>query len=146
MQSFLNSDIRKFAPKSFDQFIWGPSSGASGGLLVLWNSSVFAGTLVFQESFAIVVRFTSTMYSDSWTLVNVYGPCSEPRRSEIINLLLSLDIPDEDLWLLKGGFNFYRFAKSRNKDGANMHDTFIFNEVINHLGLIELPIKGRSYT
>jgi hypothetical protein len=45
-----------------------------------------------------------------------------------------------------GDFNFYRFAESRNRDGANMQDTFIFNEVISHLGLVELPIKGRSYT
>uniref|UniRef100_A0A453P9U5 Uncharacterized protein n=1 Tax=Aegilops tauschii subsp. strangulata TaxID=200361 RepID=A0A453P9U5_AEGTS len=26
------------------------------------------------------------------------------------------------------------------------NDIFIFNEVIGHLGLLELPIKGRSYT
>jgi hypothetical protein len=45
-----------------------------------------------------------------------------------------------------GDFNFYLFAESRNRDGANMQDTFIFNEVISHLGLVELPIKGRSYT
>jgi hypothetical protein len=27
-----------------------------------------------------------------------------------------------------------------------MNDMFIFNEIIDHLGLLELPIKGRSYT
>uniref|UniRef100_A0A453K5D4 Uncharacterized protein n=1 Tax=Aegilops tauschii subsp. strangulata TaxID=200361 RepID=A0A453K5D4_AEGTS len=27
-----------------------------------------------------------------------------------------------------------------------MNDIFIFNEIIAHLGLLELPLKGRSYT
>lgn len=35
--------IRKFALKRFDQFDFVPSIGASGGLLVVWNSSCFAG-------------------------------------------------------------------------------------------------------
>uniref|UniRef100_A0A453L8B1 Uncharacterized protein n=1 Tax=Aegilops tauschii subsp. strangulata TaxID=200361 RepID=A0A453L8B1_AEGTS len=27
-----------------------------------------------------------------------------------------------------------------------VNDIFIFNEIIGHLGLLELPIKGRAYT
>jgi hypothetical protein len=45
-----------------------------------------------------------------------------------------------------GDFNFYRFVECRNKDGANLNDIATFNEIISYLGLIELPIKGRSYT
>ena len=30
--------------------------------------------------------------------------------------------------------------------GGDINDMFIFNEIIGHLGLLELPIKGRSYT
>jgi hypothetical protein len=33
-------------PKRFDSFVYSPSVGASGGILVLWNSVVFAGSLV----------------------------------------------------------------------------------------------------
>ena len=38
--------IRKFGPKRFDNFAYSPSVGASGGILVMWNSSVFDGRLV----------------------------------------------------------------------------------------------------
>jgi hypothetical protein len=48
--------------------------------------------------------------------------------------------------MLMGDFNFYRYAKNRNKAGGNFQDTLIFNNIISHLGLIELPLKGRSYT
>lgn len=27
-----------------------------------------------------------------------------------------------------------------------MHDTMLFNDAIGHLGLVELPLKGRAYT
>jgi hypothetical protein len=27
-----------------------------------------------------------------------------------------------------------------------MNDIFLFNDIINHLGLLELPLKGRAFT
>jgi exonuclease III len=39
-QDFDHSFIRSFCPKRFDHFVFSPSDGASGGLIVLWNSSV----------------------------------------------------------------------------------------------------------
>jgi hypothetical protein len=38
--------IRKLCPKRFDNFAYSPSVGASGGIIVLWNSAVFAGVLI----------------------------------------------------------------------------------------------------
>jgi hypothetical protein len=37
-------------------------------------SSAFAAVTLEKHSFAIQIQFTSVMNSDSWTLVNVYGP------------------------------------------------------------------------
>lgn len=81
-----------------------------------------------------------------WTLVVVYGPCRQPARNEFVNWLYNLDIGDDDLWLLIGDFNFYRSAKNRNMPRGNFNDSLVFNNIISQLGLIELPIKGRSYT
>src|SRR3954469_22123726 len=39
-ESFDHSFIRSFRPKRFDQFIFSPSLGAFGGIIVLWNSSI----------------------------------------------------------------------------------------------------------
>jgi hypothetical protein len=144
--SFDNSAIRKFAPRRFDHFVCVPSIGASGGLLVLWNSKFFVGTIRLQEYFGVAIDFVSTADGFAWTLVNVYGPCEDPRRSEFVNWLLSLDIPNQEYWLFVGDFNFYRSTENRNRDGANMNDIFTFNEIISHLGLVELPIKGRAFT
>ena len=45
-----------------------------------------------------------------------------------------------------GDFNFYRSLENKNKSGGNLNDTLIFNDAIGYLGLIELPLKGRTYT
>jgi len=73
----------------------------------------------------------------------VYGPCRQPARDNFV----SLNIEDDDLWLIiNWDFNFYRSAKNRKRPCGNFNDSVIFNNIISHLGLIELPIKGQSYT
>lgn len=44
--SFDIRTIRKKNPRRFDCFAFSPSVGASGGILVVWNSSVFVGSLL----------------------------------------------------------------------------------------------------
>ena len=46
---FDQRSIRKFCPRRFDNFVYSPSVGASGGILVIWNSSVFEGELVESQ-------------------------------------------------------------------------------------------------
>jgi hypothetical protein len=42
-EHFDHSYIKKLAPKRFNKFAYSPSEGASGGILIGWNSSVFTG-------------------------------------------------------------------------------------------------------
>ena len=41
--SFDSRAIKSFCPKRFDSFAFSPSLGASGGILVVWNSSSLMG-------------------------------------------------------------------------------------------------------
>ena len=60
--------------------------------------------------------------------------------------LKSHTITSDENWLFLGDFNFYHLLEDRNKPGGNVLDTLIFNDVIGHLGLVELPLKGRAFT
>jgi endonuclease/exonuclease/phosphatase family metal-dependent hydrolase len=117
-----------------------------GVFLVCWASKFFSAVTFEKHHFAIKLSVTSTHSLEAWTLVVVYGPCRQLDRDLFVNWLYSLNIDDDDLWLLIGDFNFYRSIDNRNKPGGNFNDTLVFNSIISHLGLIELPIKGRSYT
>lgn len=76
----------------------------------------------------------------------MYGPFAGVERENFVIWLHSLQIADDDIWLLLGDFNFYRSVLNRNRPGADMNDIFLFNDVISDLGLVELSIKGRAYT
>ena len=130
----------------FDQFIESPSRGASGGILTVWRSDVFKGTLVEVKPFGMIISFNSVHNNDQWFLVNVYGPCQGVLRDEFVNWLYNLQVEPEQKWLLLGDFNFIRSMDNRNLPGGDVNDIFIFNEIIGHLGLLELPLKGRRFT
>ena len=74
-QSFDFRSIRSFFPKIFDSFASSPSERASGGILIVWNSSIFWGTLIEVQQHAVVVQFIFKQNNEQWTLTSVYGPC-----------------------------------------------------------------------
>jgi hypothetical protein len=134
--------LRKFCPKCFDNFAYSPSVGASGGILVVWNSSIFSGLLQEIQRYGIVLNMVSAHNGESWNLVSVYGPCQGALRDQFVQWLYNLDIPHNSNWLLLGDFNFIRSFDNRNKPGGDVNDMLIFNDIIGHLGLLEHPLKG----
>lgn len=138
--------IRSFCPKRFDKFVFVPSRGASGGIITIWNSLVLEGTLVFSDIFAIGISFTSKLSGHVWSLYNIYGPCRGEERQNFIDWLYNLDIPNNDDWLLVGDYNFIRSTQNRNKPGRDSNDILLFNDIIRSHELIEIPLKGRSFT
>jgi hypothetical protein len=55
-------------------------------------------------------------------------------------------MPDETDWIVLGDYNFIRGPADRNKPGGDINDMILFNDAINILGLIELPLEGRKFT
>jgi hypothetical protein len=98
------------------------------------------------EKFAVSVHFTSTHSSQSWTLVNVYGPCIGDLRDDFVKWLFDLNIPTDEDWLLLGDFNFMRSPANRNKPRGNVNDMLIFNDFIRRRNLTELQTNGRRFT
>ena len=76
----------------------------------------------------------------------MYSPCTEPDRFEFIAWFRGHNIADTENWIFLGDLNFYRSISDRNRPGGNIQDTLIFNDAIGHLGLVELPLKGRAFT
>jgi hypothetical protein len=111
--------IRNFAPRHFDKFDFIPSIGTSGGILLVWNSSAFAGAVLDKQRFGITARFTSMHNSETWKLTAVYGLCIEPAHSEFISWFRAHEIEEEENWLFIGDFNFYRSMENRNRPGGN---------------------------
>jgi exonuclease III len=106
--------IKKFCPKRFNKFEYVPSVGASGGLIIIWNGSLFNGELAFHNEFSLSVKFKSNLSNDSWILTNIYGPCQADRKAIFIDWFANIDMPQDTDWLIMGDFNFIRSPSDRN--------------------------------
>lgn len=113
---------------------------------MVWKSNAFRGGLVFSNRFAISIEFTSKLNNESWLLTTVYAPCTLNGKREFLNWFRNIVMPEEVDWLIVRDFNLLRKHEDRNRDGANLNEIFLFNEAINKLGLIELPLHGRKFT
>jgi len=60
-ENFDTPFIRQFIPKRLDKYEFVPSIGASGGILVAWNSNLFSGQVLDSQQFGITLEFTSTL-------------------------------------------------------------------------------------
>lgn len=73
-EHFDHSYIRKFCPRRFDKFVFQPSFGNSGVLIVIWNSSVATGTMIESHPYVITMQFVSnSSLHENWSLSNIYG-------------------------------------------------------------------------
>jgi hypothetical protein len=111
-----------------------------------WNDSLLQGSVQEVNLFSITVEFVSRLSTDHWKLTTVYGPCNGSDHTAFINWLSSFDIFSIDNWMLIGDFKFYRLVADRNKPGGNVSDMNTFNSIVSRLGIIEIPLKGRSFT
>jgi hypothetical protein len=115
-------------------------------ILVIWNISVLSRDVLETKPYAITIDFTANHDQSKWRLSTIYGPCHQPLRSEFVNWMRALNTNLSDQWLFVGDFNFYRSLEDRNRPGGNLNDTLIFNDIIGHLGLVGIPLKGRAFT
>jgi exonuclease III len=145
-QTFDAQFIKKFCPASFDAFEFLPSVGASGGIITIWKSSLFSGSLAFSNAYAISIEFLSKHDQSAWLLTNVYGPCTSEGKIVFLNWLKDIQIAQEVDWLVVGDFNLIRGPHNRNKPRGNLQEMLLFNEVISTQGWVELPLRGRKFT
>lgn len=88
-ESFDHSFLRKCCPRRFDKFEFVPSVGASGGLIVIWCSSQFTGTVIHNMSFVLTIKFEALQCNKTWFLSNIYGPCAGQERLDFCRLAFS---------------------------------------------------------
>lgn len=127
---------KKFFPKHFNSFAFFSSVGASGGLITIWNSSVFRGETVQANSFCVTVKFTCNLDNSCFFLSNIYCPSNATGKLAFVTWFLNLDHSSYDEWLIAGDFNLYRSAEDRNKPGGDPRDMQLFNDLISDLELV----------
>jgi hypothetical protein len=102
--------------------------------------------LITSNCFALTVKLTSLQSGQRWYLRNVYGPCTPTGKPEFTNWLYNIDASAYDLWMWTSDFNLIHCLDNRNRLGGNTSDMMLFNDLINHLNLVEVSLKNRAFT
>ena len=138
--------LRNFSPRRFNQFAYSPSASSSGGIITIWNGSLFTGTVIDQSSFQITTKLTCNLSGNVFHITNVYGPCSNEFRDDFYHCLDSIDASNMDNWMLAGDFNLIISPLDINRPGGDTNNMLMFNTLIQQLDLVEVPLKGRNFT
>lgn len=83
-ETFDNFYFRKFCPRALHRFAYSPSIGASSGLLTIWNSSLFDGSVVQSNSYAITVKLFCELDNSAIHVSNNYGPAHSDQKQAFI--------------------------------------------------------------
>lgn len=102
--------------------------------------------MIFQNSYAISIEFSSSHNGAQWVLTNIYAPCTSAGKRDFLSWFASIAMLDHIDWLIVGDFNLCRSPDDRNGPGGNQQEMYLFNNAISSLGLVELPLKGRRFT
>lgn len=79
-------------------------------------------------------------------LIGVYGPQSDRATIIFLNELKGLRLINELPWIVMGDFNLFRSTNDTTSGSINLGTMKEFNNTIELLELLEIPLVGRNYT
>jgi len=126
-----------------------PSVGASGGIVTLWDLREVEvwSSVSFDHVLAVAGRFVQS--GDLFVVFNVYAPCDSSRQQALWHVLSSrlVALANQNVCVC-GDFNVVRCVEERrsvssvcNQTGSDNFNGFIINNC-----LVDLPLRGRTYT
>ena len=125
-----------------------PSEGASCGIIVAWDRSLWAASQTSARVFSASIRLRPAQGddSDSWWLTVVYGPTLSHLKSTFLQELRDVRAVCPGPWLVCGDFSMILHAADKNNDGLHRGLMRRFQHVVDELELAELQLTGRLYT
>jgi exonuclease III len=137
---------KTFLPHSCDQFDMLPSNGTCGGLINAYSSRLFSFKSSEKRSYTLTLRLqTFISPTDIW-VTNVYAPTDHTLKQSFLDELQNIQPPPHTPWIILGDFNLMRYSTDKNQNNFRKNEADLFNDAINQLSLIELPLMDRAFT
>ncbi|KAK1297780.1 Biogenesis of lysosome-related organelles complex 1 subunit 2 [Acorus calamus] len=130
----------------FGEFIFKPSLGASGGIIIGWDERRWRKVDSTIDEFSISVVLEDRVSLWQWVCSSVYGPNQDDDRGRLWVELSAVRARWGVPGCIVGDFNVTRFVEDRNRDGVVSQAMEEFSEWIDLEGLIDLPLANLSYT
>ncbi len=136
--SFCGFHIRDF--RSMD------AAGTRGGILSAWNPALFECGHSWAGSFSLNTVLRRRVDEMVFTLSNIYGPTAAALKEPFFQELRDIGSRAAGIWAMVGDFNLLLSRFDKNGPPPHVSDMLRFRNVINSLGLSDLPLSNRAFT
>ncbi len=120
--------------------------GTRGGLLSAWNPALFDCVLEWVGSFSVNTVLKRKVDGLLFTVSNVYGPTLASLKPAFFLELRSIHTRVMGHWTVMGDFNVLLSSSDKNGPTSNADFILDFRGAISDIGLIDLPIRNKSFT
>ncbi|XP_028065808.1 uncharacterized protein LOC114268782 [Camellia sinensis] len=137
--------VRSIWPWEKLEFMAADSDGSAGGLLSIWNPEVFSlSECCSNRNFLLLSGTLSGSFE--CVFLNIYAPNDVVQRAKLWNSILNIRSSFLKPWCMGGDYNEIRVPNERRgctRSSKGMHD---FNNFVDHLEMLDLPMLGRNFT
>lgn len=140
-----NIDIKGCWGSSNFEFELVESQGRSGGLLSIWDPLIFTKHNVIKSKNFLAISGHWKGFSDTISMVNVYGPQSISDKRELWAEILSLKDIIKGSWVIFGDFSAVRKPEERLRSSFCKYSSSDFNKFICEFGLKEFAMGGCKF-
>ena len=133
--------VRSLAFSNFVYWVASCSKGASGGVVILWDTRVVQ-LVGMESSYTLSCRFRTRVDDFCWIFTGpgIYGPTKRENRELLWEDLGVIRGMWGDPWCLGGDFNVLRFPGERNREGRWTGTMRRFSQIIDELELKDMPL------
>ncbi|XP_071740585.1 uncharacterized protein [Rutidosis leptorrhynchoides] len=128
------------------QYVQKPKIGKSGGMLLIWDPTVFVLEEAVQKKYFLAIKGMWKGKSKQSVIVNVYGPHKDKDKKVFWPSLESIMTLSDVEWVIGGDFNEVRTEDERQNCEFSKRREKMFNEFIEKCHLIDIPLCGKRFT
>lgn len=132
-----DSILRRFDCNQDYLWMWNPSKGKSGGILVGVLSERFDVGSFKQGKFMLQLNLWDKVFKTKWNLLVVYGAAQDDKKLLFLAELSHFCASNSNPMIVGGDFNIIRYSNEKSSlDGVHRH-TPLFNALIHFYELRE---------
>lgn len=141
-----DSLIRSIWGSNRCDYVFLPSEGASGGIIVMWKEGILIMEDYLIGAFSVSIKFPNVADNFVWVFTSVYGASDSGYYNQFWQELWDIRILFEDPWLIGGDFNAIISPDERNVPGGAIRNRRLFKSFVNSFSLVDLPMAGGRFT
>ena len=146
LQNLSSADARSLGVGRLADWRVVEAEGSAGGVLVFWDTRKLELVEAELGHFSVTCMFKNVEDGFLWAFTGVYGPIKRSKRELFWQELGAVKGLWGGPWCIGGDFNMVLSPNDRNSDCRLSHSMRRFIEVLNELGLRDLPLQGGPFT